>query len=344
MYSVLLNYIKDYPNMQPTDLLKFCYQSVFGPGHMAPGREMAEKRIKDELAAAGMPGEEQPMVVQLEGEAARLDIGCGISLKSLAALFCRTADCWPKKPDGVSEVMAMLNDPSVRAALPFDEKDLNDTIAAWQEKGCPAVSHSDHYKKYYRANYRLVDKKYLPYLDAIRAIEGLKKPAVVAIDGRCGSGKSTMAAVLADVFSASLVHMDDFFLPFEQKTPERLAQPGGNVHYERFNEEVVPSLRSGKDFEYNVFDCSVGHLNGTQAVEKNDLIIVEGSYCQSPDVQFDYDLRIFVDIDPETQIARIEARNPDMVDNFRNRWIPMEEHYFSAFGIKEKADIVVRTV
>ena len=47
MYSVLLNYIKDYPQLQPTDLLKFCYQSVFGPGHMAPGREMAEKRIAD---------------------------------------------------------------------------------------------------------------------------------------------------------------------------------------------------------------------------------------------------------------------------------------------------------
>ena len=60
-------------------------------------------------------------------------------------------------------------------------------------------------------------------------------------------------------------------------------------------------------------------------------------------MQFDYDLRIFVDIDPDTQIARIAARNPDMIDNFRNRWIPMEEHYFSAFGIKEKADVIVRT-
>ena len=343
MFPVLLDHIKEHPHMEPADLLKFCYQSVFGPGHMAPGREPAEKRIADELASAGLPKEDQPIVLLLEGDAARLDIGCGISPKSQAALFCRTADRWPKKPDGVSEVLAMLKDADVRANLPFDEKDLDDAIAAWQVRGCPAVSHSDGYKSHYRANYRLVDKKYLPYLEVIRAIEELKKPAVVAIDGRCGSGKSTMAEVLVDVFSASLVRMDDFFLPFEQKTPERLAQPGGNVHYERFNEEVVPHLRGGEDFAYYVFDCSVGRLNGTQAVEKNDLIIVEGSYCQSPDVQFDYDLRIFVDIDPEKQIRRIEKRNPDMVENFRTRWIPMEEHYFSAFGIREKADIVVRT-
>lgn len=343
MFPILLDYIKHYPHLQPTDLLKFCYQSVFGPGHMAPGRDKAEARIKAELEAAGLPHADQPVVLPLEGDAARLDIGCGISPMALAALFCRTADHWPKKPDGVPEVLAMLKDREVRAVLPFAEDELDACIAAWQEKGCPAVSHSDHYKSHYRANYRLVDKKYLPYLEAIKAIENLKKPAVVAIDGRCGSGKSTMAQVLAEVFCASLVRMDDFFLPFEQKTPERLAQPGGNVHYERFNEEVAPKLRSGKDFEYNVFDCSIGRLNGTQPVEKNELIIVEGSYCQSPDVQFEYDLRIFVDIDPETQIARIAKRDPDMIDNFCTRWIPMEEHYFSAFGIKEKADVVVRT-
>ena len=342
MFPILERYIKAHPQMAPTDLLKFCYQSVFGPGHMAPGREMAEQRIQDELAAAGLPAEGDPMTTELES-AVRLDIGCGLAPRSIAALFCRTADLWPKKPDGIDEVLAMVNDPAIRAILPFAEKDLDDAIAAWQEKGCPAVSHSEQYKSHYRANYRLIDKKYLPYLDAIRAIEGLKRPAVIAIDGRCGSGKSTLAATLADVFHASLVHLDDFFLPFEQKTPERLAQPGGNVHYERFNEEVVPNLRSGKPFEYNIFDCSVGHLNGTQAVEKNDLIIVEGSYCQSPDVQFDYDLRIFVTVDPETQIGRIEVRNPDMVENFRNRWIPMEEHYFSAQDIQGKADIVVRT-
>ena len=32
-----------------------------------------------------------------------------------------------------------------------------------------------------------------------------------------------------------------------------------------------------------------------------------------------------------------------MIDNFRTRWIPMEEHYFSARDIQKKADIVVRT-
>ena len=77
---------------------------------------------------------------------------------------------------------------------------------------------------------RYVYSEGTPYEHA--ALDGvdieIEKGSFVAVLGHNGSGKSTMAAVLADVFSASLVHMDDFFLPFEQKTPERLAQPGGN--------------------------------------------------------------------------------------------------------------------
>ena len=40
------------------------------------------------------------------------------------------------------------------------------------------------------------------------------KPLVLALDGRCGSGKTTLAAALAGQFPASTVlHTDDFYLP-----------------------------------------------------------------------------------------------------------------------------------
>ena len=61
----------------------------------------------------------------------------------------------------------------------------------------------------------------------------------VAIDGPCASGKSTLGALLRGVYGANLFHMDDYFLPFARKTPERLAEPGGNVDYERFFAEVA---------------------------------------------------------------------------------------------------------
>ena len=42
-------------------------------------------------------------------------------------------------------------------------------------------------------------------------------------------------------------------------------------------------------------------------------------------------------------MARILKRNGEqMAEMFRTRWIPMEENYFAAFSIKEKADILMK--
>ena len=32
-----------------------------------------------------------------------------------------------------------------------------------------------------------------------------------------------------------------------------------------------------------------------------------------------------------------------MTEAFRSMWIPMEEYYFKSFGIRERADFVIRT-
>ena len=36
---------------------------------------------------------------------------------------------------------------------------------------------------------------------------------IIAIDGRCAAGKTTLAARLAKELGGDVIHMDDFFLP-----------------------------------------------------------------------------------------------------------------------------------
>ena len=79
---------------------------------------------------------------------------------------------------------------------------------------------------------------------------------LVAIEGKCTSGKTTLAAQLAKIYDCNVFHMDDFFLQSHQRTPERFAETGGNVDYERFQEEVLLPLKAGKAFSYRPFDCS----------------------------------------------------------------------------------------
>ena len=83
---------------------------------------------------------------------------------------------------------------------------------------------------------------------------------IIALDGRCGSGKTTFAAMLKRIFDCNVFHMDDFFLPQEMKTEERLSEPGGNVHYERVLQEVILPLSRGEAVQLIPFNCSVNDL------------------------------------------------------------------------------------
>ena len=176
----------------------------------------------------------------------------------------------------------------------------------------------------------------------IEELLSAKERAVVAIDGGAASGKTTLADVLADRYGASIVHMDDFFLRPEQRTPARFAEAGGNLDRERFIEEVIPFIGKKEPFSYRIFDCSQMKLFGTAEISDASLVIVEGSYSHHPAFADAFDLRVFLRVDEEERKQRIITRNGARSETFFSRWIPLENRYFEAFGIEEKADIVIK--
>lgn len=187
--------------------------------------------------------------------------------------------------------------------------------------------------------FRLVEEELEKYVSG--STGGKKLPVLLAIDGRCGSGKTTLAGVIAQRYRAEVIHMDDFFLQKDQRTPERLAEPGGNVDRERFRQEVILPILEGKEkFEYQRYDCSRQELGETVHIAKSPLIVIEGAYSCHPYFGDIYDIRIFMDVDPAEQRRKILSRNgPDMLPRFVSEWIPMEELYFKTFQIKEKCSI-----
>ncbi len=179
-------------------------------------------------------------------------------------------------------------------------------------------------------------------ISAITELLSKGERVLVAIDGRCGGGKTTLAAELATRFECTVLHMDDFFLRPEQRSAERLAQPGENVDHERFLEEVLLPLAAGKSFCYRPFDCAKMELGAPVAVTPTPLTVVEGSYSLHPTLREYYDLRVFVDVDPTEQMERIVKRNPLSANTFRERWIPLEEKYFAAYDVAENCDIIIK--
>ncbi|MBQ6868147.1 MAG: (d)CMP kinase [Clostridia bacterium] len=176
-----------------------------------------------------------------------------------------------------------------------------------------------------------------------RKIASEKGRCIIAIDGRCGSGKSTLACILAEKLSVQVVYMDDFFLPFALRTEERMNEAGGNIHYERFIDEVINHL-DDEALTYGVFDCSVMEINGESHIKNKGIIIVEGSYALHDKFGKYYDFAIFSDVDYDTQVERIRERNGEkMLKRFTGEWIPMEEKYFATQKTAEKCDFVIKS-
>lgn len=167
-------------------------------------------------------------------------------------------------------------------------------------------------------------------------------PIIIAIDGRCGSGKTTLATELATRFASNLIHMDDFFLRPEQRTHERLSVPGENIDHERFLREVLLPLRQGHTFSYRPFSCGTQSLGEPITVEPKPITIIEGSYALHPLLRQLYDHKVFLSVDSQTQEMRIRKRNGDRAwIQFRDRWIPLEEKYILQCEVMSVADTVM---
>lgn len=136
-----------------------------------------------------------------------------------------------------------------------------------------------------------------------------------------------------------MFHMDDFFLRPSQRTPERLREPGGNVDYERFLGEVLVPLRKGEPFVYRPYDCKTQALKEPVAVQQHPVNIIEGSYSCHPALWDYYDLHIFLTVEPSEQLRRIALRNGTDLQMFQEKWIPLEEHYFSACQIEQHCEL-----
>ena len=111
--------------------------------------------------------------------------------------------------------------------IPFDEKPFypHITILRKAEEGdrtLQEVSTKDIKVELLQAHYLEEGLKYLPYneqylIEKINKIYQQKGHVTIAIDGRCGSGKTTLANKLKAYFDCHIFHMDDFYLQEYQR-------------------------------------------------------------------------------------------------------------------------------
>ena len=168
------------------------------------------------------------------------------------------------------------------------------------------------------------------------------KPLVLALDGRCGSGKTTLANALARQFPASVVlRTDDFYLPPTQRAHGWEQTPCANMDLARLRDEALRPAYAGQPVQYRAYSCREGAYQPAQELPTQPLVILEGSYSHHPLLTGYETLRVFVTCSKDEQVRRLQEREGERYANFAARWIPLEEGYFAKYQIAENADFVV---
>ncbi len=341
--NYLIEQLKKHKSMQPQDVVKMCYQAAFGAEHLLSDFSGAKKHLEKEYAEVEAAKDE--LFEQISDTVCRVNLSAWkaneFPLEWLFRMFVASACVEQNGKEKFEKYLQAAE--SCIDAMCFTKEEWTAYLAEYNKKGQPSVRHSEWYRLNEHPAYRIVNSRFLgtlPVLEKAKEYVNCDKPCIIAIDGRAASGKTALANSLQTVLDAVVVRMDDFFLPPILRTEERLNEEGGNIHYERFADEVLPFISEKNQFTYRIFDCSVMDFGGVREIGDKKFRIVEGSYSHHPKFGKYANITVFSDVAHEEQLERIRKRNGEkMLEMFRSRWIPMEEKYFEHYLIKDNSDL-----
>ena len=177
-------------------------------------------------------------------------------------------------------------------------------------------------------------------------LDGLKDQyrgrTLVTLDGPCASGKTTLAEEMGRILGAPVLHSDDFVVPHARKTPERLAVPGGNCHWERLTEETLIPWKQGKPARVRRYNCRGDYFEEPEPLPETTFLILEGSYVNLPAIRSLADVRCYLDTPEEIRMERLRKReSPASLEMFKSRWIPLEQAYYAAYGLPDEGCVIL---
>lgn len=321
-------HLKKYPKMTNQDIIKLIYQETLGPNHIISDQNRVLNYLQKEL-------EENHNLFNnlyeyIGTNYVRMDIHKYYQyFNNIDTLF-----------------NLFLNSLSPNQDLNLLKDTLNNflTIDDLKDYNYLPVSHSDIYKSSYLPHYRIIKSSLLTIEHKVIQLDNylslLPSKSIISLEGRCASGKSTITSKLKHKYT--IIPIDDFFLPINLKTKERLNEIGGNINYELVKKMLVELKQALKRnlevFSYSAFDCSKQEYYTKEIVLK-DKVILEGVYSASIYFRELIDKIAYLYVDKETQLKRINNRS--LKDRFISEWIPLEEKYFEHILIEEIADIII---
>ena len=156
---------------------------------------------------------------------------------------------------------------------------------------------------------------------------------LVCIDGPAGSGKTTLAAAVADIVpEAHVVHCDELLQGWR-------GLPG----LARTIETVLAPLARGEESRWTRWDWAADDWAESHRVEPGGLLVLEGTGSWSPAIAPLAGMLVWVEAESALRLRRGMARDGEQMRPHWEQWRIDEDVLFARLGTRDRADLVVVT-
>lgn len=174
------------------------------------------------------------------------------------------------------------------------------------------------------------------------------KPFLVALDGRSGVGKSTIAERLGKELNATIVDADKFYSGGDDAYWDKRAaeqKVAEVIDWRRLKSEVLEPLLAGKTAEYHPFDFKnwSGLSEELITLQPSDIIILDGAYSSRPELSDIIDLSVLIEVpdDLNRRQRLIKREGESYMSNWHSHWDSAEDYYFTKIRPSSSFDLKV---
>jgi energy-coupling factor transporter ATP-binding protein EcfA2 len=155
---------------------------------------------------------------------------------------------------------------------------------------------------------------------------------LICVDGPAGSGKTTLAAAIAALTPATVVHMDDLYEGW-----------GGLLDGQKWAGALLAPLSEDRPGHYCPFEWSALSRGPERTVAPCALLVLEGVGAWSPDIAPWVTTLAWLDGDPVVRRQRALARDGEVFAPHWDAWAQAEAALFDHEATREHADLVLTT-
>jgi uridine kinase len=195
-----------------------------------------------------------------------------------------------------------------------------------------------------------IDQAVETIISEINKIRKNKNRILVALDGRSGVGKSTLAKLLAEKVNGVIIVSDDFYSggnddKWVNYSPE--AKVADAIDWKRLRSEALEPLLAGKSASWHPLDFQpevgwVGWKKESIKVRPTDVVILDGAYAARPELSDLIDIKVLLQLEDKVRRERLQKREgEEFMVRWHKIWDSAEDYYFSNLRPTNSYDLVL---